>query len=83
MKETKMTINSEKMSTEMENGIYEQPSLKKYGTMKEITLATAGSGSDAMGQVPGEGGEPGVFDTEADDNASGDMTIEAGGTDAP
>lgn len=74
-----MEINSEKMSTEMENGVYEQPSLKKYGTMKEITLATAGSGGDAMGKVP----EPGVTDTEADDNASGDKTIEAGGTDAP
>ena len=32
-----MKINPEKMSTKMENLIYEQPSLKKYGTMKEFT----------------------------------------------
>jgi hypothetical protein len=28
---------------------YEQPSLKKYGTMKEFTQKTKGSGSDGMG----------------------------------
>ena len=28
---------------------YEQPSLKKYGTMKELTQSTMGSGSDGIG----------------------------------
>lgn len=28
---------------------YEQPSLKKYGTMKEFTLGSGGSGGDGMG----------------------------------
>ncbi|MGD1806009.1 hypothetical protein ACP6PL_11295 [Dapis sp. BLCC M126] len=45
-----MEINPEKMSTEMEI-IYEQPSLKKYGTMKELTLGTTGSGGDASGRA--------------------------------
>ncbi len=33
----------------MANLIYEQPTLKKYGTMKEFTHASAGSGGDSLG----------------------------------
>ncbi|MFP4102080.1 hypothetical protein [Coleofasciculus sp.] len=39
---------------------YEQPNLKKYGTMKEITLSGTGSSAD-MG-----GGSPGNENTDAD-----------------
>ncbi len=46
-----MTINSDKNSTQMETLIYEKPSLKKYGNMKELTLGTSGSGGDGMGRV--------------------------------
>jgi hypothetical protein len=33
---------------------YEQPSLNKYGTMKEITLGSSGSGADFLGRIPNE-----------------------------
>ncbi len=41
-----MKINSEKISTAIENGIYEQPSLTKYGTMKELVALPGGSLGD-------------------------------------
>lgn len=37
----------------MENLSYEQPSLKKYGTMKEFTLANSGSKGDSAGMSSG------------------------------
>jgi hypothetical protein len=43
-----MKINSEKIENPMVTLPYEQPSLKKYGTMKEFTLATSGSGGDGI-----------------------------------
>jgi hypothetical protein len=33
---------------------YEQPSLKKYGTMKEFTLGGNGSGGDFVGRISNE-----------------------------
>ncbi|MGD1806010.1 hypothetical protein ACP6PL_11300 [Dapis sp. BLCC M126] len=44
------------MSTEMETQIYEQPTLKKYGTMKELTLDSSGSG----GLTPNTAQDPDV-----------------------
>lgn len=44
-----MNIETEVMGNQGENIPYEQPSLKKYGTMKEFTLGSGGSGGDAMG----------------------------------
>jgi len=46
-----MNINSEKMKNKMVTLPYEQPSLKKYGTMKEFTLGTSGSGADGKGAI--------------------------------
>jgi len=46
-----MTINPEKISDSIESPVYEQPSLKKYGTMKELTLDSGGSGADALGKA--------------------------------
>ena len=45
-----MKIETSKMEKQIENLPYEQPSLMKYGTMKEITFSTSGSGADAMGK---------------------------------
>ncbi len=59
-----MEINPEKMSTEMETLIYEQPSLKKYGTMKELTLGSGGSRADTVGM--GTGDPDNVNDTTDD-----------------
>ncbi|MEQ8998378.1 MAG: hypothetical protein RID53_17920 [Coleofasciculus sp. B1-GNL1-01] len=39
----------ETRGNKMEPLFYEQPSLKKYGTMKEFTLGSGGSGGDGMG----------------------------------
>jgi hypothetical protein len=39
-----MNVNAEKMEKQEMNLPYEQPILKKYGTMKEFTLNSSGSG---------------------------------------
>jgi hypothetical protein len=39
-----MNVNAEKMEKQEINLPYEQPILKKYGTMKEFTLNSSGSG---------------------------------------
>jgi len=65
-----MNINSEKIENPMVTLPYEQPSLKKYGTMKEFTLATSGSGGDANANRdqepnrndPGESGDRALYD---------------------
>ncbi|NEO43461.1 MAG: hypothetical protein F6K55_04740 [Moorea sp. SIO4A3] len=44
-----MSIETENMENTMNSLVYEQPTLKKYGTMKEFTLDTGGSGGDNMG----------------------------------
>jgi len=41
-----MNINAKKMEEQSINIPYEQPSLKKYGTMKEFTLGSGGSGGE-------------------------------------
>jgi hypothetical protein len=41
-----MNINAKKMEEQSINIPYEQPSLKKYGTMKEFTLGLGGSGGE-------------------------------------
>jgi len=38
-----------KMRKQEMNLPYEQPNLKKYGSMKEFTLGSGGSGGDDMG----------------------------------
>jgi len=45
-----MNINAEKMDRQEMNMSYEQPTLKKYGTMKELTYSAAGSTGDALGK---------------------------------
>ena len=45
-----MNINAEKMDRQEMNMPYEQPTLKKYGTMKELTYNAAGSTGDALGK---------------------------------
>jgi hypothetical protein len=45
---------------------YEQPSLKKYGTMKAFTLASSGSGGDVMGKSYMNDGSQDVNDTQKD-----------------
>ncbi len=50
-----MNIDAEKMDKQEMNLPYEQPSLKKYGTMKKFTLGTAGSTQ-----------EGGFFDSDSD-----------------
>lgn len=44
-----MNSETEMMENPKENIFYEQPTFKKYGTMKEFTLFTGGSAGDAMG----------------------------------
>jgi hypothetical protein len=44
-----MNVNAEKMEKQEMNMPYDQPSLKKYGTMKEFTLGSSGSHGDGMG----------------------------------
>ncbi|NET08632.1 MAG: hypothetical protein F6K16_28830 [Symploca sp. SIO2B6] len=44
-----MKVDTEIMENQMVASFYEQPSLKKYGTMKEFTLGSSGSGGDGMG----------------------------------
>ncbi len=46
-----MNIDKEMMENQVGNIPYEQPSLKKYGTMKDITLSGSGSGGDAGGHM--------------------------------
>ena len=46
-----MTFNPKNMENPIETSNYEKPSLKRYGTMKELTFSQAGSGSDAMGTL--------------------------------
>lgn len=46
-----MNIDKEMMENQEVNLPYEQPSLKKYGTMKEFTLNSRGSKGDAMGSA--------------------------------
>lgn len=45
---------------------YEQPSLKKYGTMKDFTLAGAGSGGDAIGRNLGPINDPNTIPVKDD-----------------
>lgn len=61
-----MEINSEKMSTEIESMIYEQPSIKKYGTMKQLTHSVEGSAGD----VQGLGGSRSIDRTGSINNAA-------------
>lgn len=44
-----MNSDAGKIEKQQTNLPYEQPSLKKYGTMKEFTLGSSGSGGDGMG----------------------------------
>ncbi|WP_446389406.1 hypothetical protein [Coleofasciculus sp. B1-GNL1-01] len=44
-----MSIEREMIDNHGVNLPYEQPSIKKYGTMKEFTLGSSGSGGDGMG----------------------------------
>ncbi len=44
-----MNIDTEMMDNQGGNLPYEQPSLKKYGTMKEFTHSTGGSSGDNFG----------------------------------
>jgi len=44
-----MNIETEMMGDEGGNLLYEQPSLKKYGTMKKFTLGASGSKADNNG----------------------------------
>jgi hypothetical protein len=43
LRRQKMNIDADKMEKQEMKVPYEQPSLKKYGTMKEFTLNTSGS----------------------------------------
>jgi hypothetical protein len=74
-----MNINSEKIENPMVTLPYEQPSLKKYGTMKEFTLGSSGSRGDSLGRSPsvslnqtpnandpGTGGDRAIFDEAVD-----------------
>lgn len=56
-----MNIDADKMEKQEMNVPYEQPSLKKYGTMKEFTLNTSGSlegGIIPMGKQGGDHNNP-------------------------
>ncbi len=44
-----MAFDLENTDNQIGTLVYEQPSLKKYGTMKEFTLGASGSSGDAMG----------------------------------
>ncbi len=44
-----MTFDAKNMKNQIRIIAYEQPSLKKYGTMKNLTFAASGSGGDGMG----------------------------------
>ncbi|NEO43462.1 MAG: hypothetical protein F6K55_04745 [Moorea sp. SIO4A3] len=44
-----MSIETENMENTMNSLVYEQPTLKNYGTMKEFTLSTGGSFGDNLG----------------------------------
>jgi len=46
-----MNIETEMRGNEGGNLPYEQPRLKNYGTMKELTLDSGGSGADGPGRV--------------------------------
>ncbi len=65
-----MNIDVEKMEKQEMNLPYEQPSLKKYGTMKEFTLGASGSNGDAT-----RGGN-----TAEDSNVPGDTVHMDGNT---
>ncbi|AOX02110.1 hypothetical protein BJP34_24100 [Moorena producens PAL-8-15-08-1] len=41
-----MSIDIENMENNMNSLVYEQPTLKNYGTMKSLTLGAGGSGAD-------------------------------------
>ncbi|BAZ34102.1 hypothetical protein NIES4074_66160 [Cylindrospermum sp. NIES-4074] len=58
---------------------YEQPSLKKYGTMKELTFSSSGSTGDTFGagNSPPRGGDPKPF-THNNANSSGAINSDAG-----
>jgi len=81
-----MNIETEMMKNQRGNIPYEQPSLKKYGMMKDFTLNQAGSRGDAMG---GDGNTaPNDVSINRDDAISGgdfglfgadDSANEAGG----
>jgi len=47
-----MKYDTKMMGNEGGNLPYEQPSLKKYGTMKKLTLQMVGSGADFLHGVP-------------------------------
>ncbi|WP_424094729.1 hypothetical protein [Moorena producens] len=61
-----MSIDTENMKNTMNSLVYEQPTLKNYGTMKSLTLGLAGSPSDAIGMSDG-GNSP------LSDNATNDF----------
>lgn len=46
-----MTFDAENMENKIGTLAYEQPNLKKYGTMKELTYASQGSGGDLLGNT--------------------------------
>jgi|GEM_PF-4305430 len=45
-----MNNDTEMMDNQGVNLPYEQPSLKKYGTMAQITFSSGGSGADVLGR---------------------------------
>jgi len=63
-----MNIETEVMENQGENIPYEQPSLKKYGTMKEFTLGSGGSGGDGMGR--GSDVKTTIINPKANQNAN-------------
>jgi len=68
-----MNIDTKKMEKQEMNVPYEQPSLKKYGMMKEL-IEKAGSGGDGMGSTDGTplGGDVSGGTSPANDTGTND-----------
>lgn len=66
-----MNIDTEIMENQGINLPYEQPMIKKYGTMKEMTLSAAGSVADLGGGSPGN--ENDENDPETNNTVFGDI----------
>ncbi|NEO14251.1 MULTISPECIES: hypothetical protein [unclassified Moorena] len=63
-----MTIDIENMENKMNSLVYEEPTLKNYGTMKSLTLAAAGSSGDNMGLS--NGGNSALIDNAINDGGT-------------
>lgn len=71
-----MNIGTEEMGKPKTNLPYEQPSLKKYGTMKSLTLGQNGSGGDFNRTFGTSGGGTNFSNPKNSDIGSDNSTLD-------